>query len=360
MPAQSQPRPILPQSEKNGLVGCENSELPSAPFGARTGTLALNTTRQRTGTLRRVVRVSDDPPEKRCRDSHFRPRGSPVARRYATPHQPDRVSSSPRGLNPTARDLVAHLYNLWLRRSLAHGCDSWPHSVSLRRHRGARLGAVLPVPLARCRPSAPPPRHSLPELPRPAVARDGDQSREQRLGARGAADRRARRPRSDHRSDSEDERRGRGPGGRPLRRGLPARVEEDRRAGDVLRLHRGHYVPGGSRREPFPVPDAEGVSRRARLPTPARHALRALPRHLPPAADDPRDGTADAVPRPRRDGRRRPERRGCDPHAATPPDGEDRQSDDRRPHAPPALRRHACPGRRQRWEGRGRDRSRRN
>ena len=45
------------------------------------------------------------------------------------------------------------------QRSVAHGCDSWPDPVSLRRHRGPRLGAAVPVPLAgRCPSAAAPSR----------------------------------------------------------------------------------------------------------------------------------------------------------------------------------------------------------
>lgn len=96
---------ILTWCEESGLVGCEKSELPSAPLGRRTGTRRPNTTRQRTGTRSRVVRVSNDPtgeevsrtaPAARRSPRHYLRGGK--QRSHHTPHAAKCATRNSRGV----------------------------------------------------------------------------------------------------------------------------------------------------------------------------------------------------------------------------------------------------------------------
>ena len=76
------------------------------------------------------------------RGDPFTPTGSRDRRTHGAAGHPASASAALPAASSRAFSIT------WLCRSAAHGRDSWTDSVSLRRHPGARLGAVLPVPVA--------------------------------------------------------------------------------------------------------------------------------------------------------------------------------------------------------------------
>jgi len=164
----------------------------------------------------------------------------------------------------------------------------------VRRHHGARLGAVATSALARRGPSAPAARDALSQLPRPARC-DGREPRDNDWyplsSAAGTT-----RPRRDHRRRAEDER---GRRGRRGRRTPPTTFAswKNRRAGMVFDSTRTCVPPTSCEPALYPARKAYNRAGVRFCSSPLRTG-----RGCFAAAHDPRPSRR-CVPRPGRDGR---------------------------------------------------------